>query len=753
MGLKRAFYHRILVIFAALMFVILQTGPTFGQAVADAETESNIDAKVDSVLNLMTLEEKIGQMTLFTSDLATTGPTIRDDYVKLIKDGKVGALFNAYGVDYTTKLQTMATEETRLGIPLLFAYDVIHGFRTIFPIPLGESASWNLDLIEASARAAARESAAAGLHWTFAPMVDIARDARWGRIAEGAGEDTWLGKKIAAARVRGFQGDDLKDLNTVMATAKHFAAYGAAEGGRDYNTVNMSDRRLREVHLPPFKAALDEGVATIMTAFNELNGIPATGNKYLFNQILYNEWGFDGFVVTDYTSIPEMIAHGVPSNETEAVEMAINANVDMDMQSGLYLSELPKLVEEGRVTEEQINRAAARILQKKFELGLFEDPFRYSDKTREQEEILSKENRALAREVARESIVLLKNEGDVLPISKKAKNIALIGPLADNQADMLGSWSGAGRAEDVVTVLKGLKNALGSETTIKYTKGTEITSDDKSGFAEAERIARNADVAVMVLGEDRTMSGEAASRATLDLPGVQQELLETVQKTGTPTVLVLMSGRPLAITWADENVPAILEAWQLGSEAGNALADVLTGAYNPSGKLTVTFPRTAGMEPYYYNHKNTGRPMTDQKYTSKYIDVENSALYPFGHGLSYTDFDYSDLSLSTDQISKDDSLQVSVTVANTGDRAGQEVVQLYIRDLYASVTRPVMELRGFEKISLKAGESRQVEFTLGPEHLSFYNNEMEKVVEPGRFKVFAGTSSTETMEAEFEVVE
>lgn len=751
MGKQKSLQNRVLTTLTALFLVVLQVIPAYSQVAVEAE--SDIDTKVDSVLSLMTLEEKIGQMTLFTSDLSTTGPTIRDDYKNLIKEGKVGALFNAYGVEYTTELQTMAMEETRLGIPLLFAYDVIHGFRTIFPIPLGESASWNLELIEASARAAARESAASGLHWTFAPMVDVARDPRWGRIAEGAGEDTWLGSEIAAARVRGFQGDDIRDLNTILATAKHFAAYGAAEGGRDYNTVNMSDRMLREVHLPPFKAAVDEGVATFMTAFNELNGIPATGNKYLFNQILRDGWGFEGFVVTDYTSIPEMIAHGVPANETEAVEMAIDANVDMDMQSGLYLSELPKLVEQGMVSEEQIDQAAARILEMKFKLGLFDDPFRYSDKAREEQEILSEENRTLAREVARESIVLLKNKGNTLPLSKSIQNLAVIGPLADNQQDLLGSWSAAGQWEDNVTVLSGIENTLGEGTNVSYAKGADISGEDKSGFSEAIELAKNSDAVVMVLGEDRNMSGEAASRATLDLPGVQQELLEAIQETGTPTVLVLMSGRPLAITWADENVPAILEAWQLGTEAGNAIADVLFGDYNPSGKLTVTFPRAVGMVPYHYNHKNTGRPMTDQKYTSKYIDVENSPLYPFGRGLSYTDFEYSDLSLSTDQISKSNSLKVTVTVTNTGDRRGQEVVQLYIRDMYASVTRPVMELRGFRKISLESGASQQVEFALGPEHLSFYNEEMEKVVEPGRFKVFVGTSSAETMEAEFEVVE
>jgi beta-glucosidase len=723
----------------SILFILIHTVVAFGQK----STETEIDAKVDSVLNLLTLEEKIGQMSLFTSDLATTGPTIRDNYKKLIKAGKVGALFNAYGVDYTTELQDMATKQTRLGIPLLFGYDVIHGFRTIFPIPLGESASWNIDLIEESARVAAREGASSGLHWTFAPMVDIARDARWGRIAEGAGEDAYLGSKIAAARVRGFQGDDLSDLQTVLATAKHFAAYGAAEGGRDYNTVNMSDRRLREVYLPPFEATIEEDVATFMTAFNELNGIPATGDRYLFNQILRDEWNFDGFVVTDYTSIPEMIAHGVPANEAEAAELAIKANVDMDMQSSVYLNELPALVEKGEVSEAEIDQAAGRILKMKFKLGLFEDPYRYSDKKREEAEILSEENRAMAREMARESIVLLKNENNLLPLKNDIQNISVIGPLADNQKDLLGSWSAAGQWEDNVTLLSGIKNAVGDSMNIQYAKGTSISGEDSTDFSEAVQLAANSEIAIVALGESRNMSGEAASRATLDLPGRQQELLEAIHATGTPVVLVLMSGRPLAITWADENVTAILETWFLGTEAGHAIADVLFGDYSPSGKLTVTFPRVVGQVPYYYNHKNTGRPPTEQKYTSKYIDVENSPLYPFGYGLSYTTFKYSNLSLGSDKISKMDSVQVSVTVSNTGERAGQEVVQLYIRDLFASVSRPVKELRGFKKINLEPGDSQKVTFTLTPEDLSFYNQEMKKVVEPGEFEIMVGSSSSD----------
>ncbi|HLR25466.1 MAG TPA: glycoside hydrolase family 3 N-terminal domain-containing protein, partial [Fodinibius sp.] len=700
--------------------------------------------KVDSVLNLMTLEEKVGQMTLFTSDLATTGPTIRDDYVKLIKEGKVGALFNAYGTEYTTKLQKMATEETRLGIPLLFGYDVIHGFRTIFPIPLGIASSWNTELAELSARVSARESAASGLHWTYAPMVDIARDARWGRIAESAGEDPYLSSRFGEAYVKGYQGDDLSDTETILATVKHFAAYGAAIAGRDYNTVNMSERKMREIYLPPFKAGLDAGAATVMTAFNEYNGVPATANEFLFNQILRQEWGFEGFVVTDYTSIPEMIAHGFTANETEAAYEALQANVDMDMQSGLFLSKLPELVESGRVDSKQINQAVRRILATKFKLGLFEDPFRYIDAKREKEELLSKENRMAALKTAQESIVLLKNENALLPLDKKVKKLAVIGPLADSKKDMLGSWSAAGHWEDNVTILKGIKDKVSENTEVTYAKGVDVLGKNTAGISEAVEIAQKADVAILVLGEKRLMSGEAASRATLDLPGKQQQLLEAVHETGTPVVLVLANGRPLAIEWADKNIPAIVETWYLGTEAGNAAADVLFGDVNPSGKLPVTFPRTAGMEPLYYNHKSTGRPKSDQKYTSKYIDVENSPLYPFGYGLSYTTFNYSGLDISSDTIRKGESVEVSVTVKNEGDVMGKEIVQLYIHDLFSSITRPVKELRRFEKIALSPGEEQQVTFTLNRDDFSFYNSEMEKVVEAGEFNIMVGSSSADT---------
>lgn len=726
-----------------LIFLIVSTNISVGsaQVMAPLAGDATLAAKVDSVLELMTLEEKVGQMTLFTSDLTTTGPTIRDDYVPLIKAGKVGALFNAYGTDYTTKLQKMAVEETRLGIPMLFGYDVIHGFRTIFPIPLGIAASWKPALAELTARVSAREATASGLHWTFAPMVDVARDARWGRIAEGAGEDPYLNSRFGEAYVKGYQGDDLSNTNTILSTVKHFAAYGAAVAGRDYNTVNMSEREMREVYLPPFKAAIDAGAATVMTAFNEYNGVPATANEFLFNQVLREEWGFNGFVVTDYTSIPEMIAHGFAANETQAAFEALQANVDMDMQSGLFLSELPDLVKSGRVDVKQINQAVRRILRMKFKLGLFADPYRYINAEREQQELLSVENKAAARRVSQESIVLLKNENSLLPLKKDIDTLAVIGPLADNKRDMLGSWSAAGQWEDNVSMLTGIQDKVSNKTEVLYAKGADVAGDSTGGFSEAVDIAQKADVALLFLGETRDMSGEAASRATLDLPGVQQELLEEIYQTGTPVVLVLSNGRPLAIEWADNHIPAIVETWFLGTEAGHATADILFGDVNPSAKLPVTFPRTAGMEPMYYNHKSTGRPMTEQKYTSKYIDVENSPLYAFGYGLSYTNFSYSDFTLSQDEILTTDSVQISVTVENTGNRSGKEVVQLYLRDEFASITRPVKELRGFKKIELHPGESKEVTFTLSPKDFAFYDIDMNKVVEPGKFSIMVGSSS------------
>lgn len=715
--------------------------------------EQEMKVKIDSLLSIMTLEEKIGQLTLYTSDYDVTGPTIREGYKEDIKQGKVGAIFNAFGAEYTRMLQEMAVEETRLGIPLLFGYDVIHGHKTIFPIPLGESASWDLEAIEKSARIAAIEASAEGLHWTFAPMVDIARDPRWGRIAEGSGEDTYLTTEIALARVRGFQGDDLYDLSTVLACTKHFVGYGAGLAGRDYNTVDMSDRVLREVYLPPFKATVDAGVASFMTSFNELDGVPATGSHYLLTEILRNEWGFEGFVVTDYTSINEMVPHGIVANEYEAGALAINAGVDMDMQGGVYQEHLAELVKKGEVEEEQINKAVRRILEMKYKLGLFEDPYRYSNVDREKEMVMTEEHLDAARDVARKSIVLLKNEAQTLPLKKDIKTLAVIGPLADNKKEMIGSWSAAGDWSKSVTLLEGIKAAVSPNTKILFAQGTNINDDATQGISEAVKTAKKADAIVLAIGEEALMSGEAASRASIDLPGKQLQLAQELHKTGKPVIVVLMSGRPLTINWLDENAPAILETWFLGTQAGHAIADVLFGDYNPSGKLPVTFPRSVGQIPLFYNNKNTGRPISDEKYTSKYLDIPNTPLYPFGYGLSYTYFTYSNLKLNKPQYTMDEQIDVTVTVTNSGDMKGEEVVQLYIRDLVGSVTRPVKELKAFEKIALAPGESQQVNFTLSKDDLAFYTRNMEFKAEPGDFKVFVGTNSEECLEADFKLLE
>ncbi|HYF66774.1 MAG TPA: glycoside hydrolase family 3 N-terminal domain-containing protein [Ohtaekwangia sp.] len=708
-----------------------------------------ITAKVDSLLSVMTLEEKVGQLTLYTSDYDVTGPTIRENYKADIEAGKVGAIFNAFGAGYTRKLQEIAVTKTRLGIPLLFGYDVIHGHRTIFPIPLGEAASWDLAAMELSARIAAEEASAEGLHWTFAPMCDISRDPRWGRVAEGAGEDVYLGSRIAEARVKGFQGNGIGEINSVLACVKHFAAYGAGQAGRDYHTVDISDRVLREVYLPPYKAALDAGAATVMTSFNELDGVPATASKYLLTDILHNEWAFSGFVVTDYTSIMELIPHGVAEDTAAAAALALQAGVDMDMQSGFYNDALPQLVKEGKIKEAQIDAAVRRILQKKFELGLFDDPYRFSNAEREQKTIMKPEFLEAARDVARKSIVLLKNENQLLPLSKAVKNVAVIGPLADNKKEIIGSWSAAGDWSKSVTVLEGIKAKIPGAK-IQYAKGCNINDDSTQGFAEAIRMAKQADVVILTVGEAALMTGEAASRAMLDLPGVQQKLVEEIYETGKPIVVLLSNGRPLTINWIDEHIPAILETWFLGTQAGHAIADVLFGDYNPSGKLPMTFPKSVGQIPIHYSMKNTGRPMDpNNKYTSKYLDESNEPLYVFGYGLSYTTFSYGDIRLDKAQLTDKEEITVSCTVTNDGSRAGEEVVQLYIRDQVGSVTRPVKELKRFEKIALQPGQSQEVSFTLTQEDLSFYKRDMSFGTEPGRFDVFIGGNSRDTKRATF----
>ncbi len=697
-----------------------------------------IDKRVDTLLAKMTLQEKIGQLTLYTTDWGATGPTIREGYKNDIRSGKCGNLFNSHTVQFVRELQRIAVEETRLKIPLLFGFDVIHGYKTIFPIPLGESASWDLAAIEQSSRVAATEASAAGLNWTYAPMVDITRDPRWGRVMEGAGEDTWLGSRIAEARVRGIQGKSIHDNNTMLACVKHYAAYGAPIAGREYNNVDMSERYFREYYLPPYHAAVKAGAASVMTSFNDYDGVPATGSKYLVTDILRKEWGFEGFVVTDYTGIPEMLNHGVIATEQEAGELALNAGVDMDMQGAVYQNYLAKSVKEGNVAMTAIDVAVRRVLRLKFAMGMFEDPYKYCNEARQKAELLSTANRAAARDVARKSIVLLKNDRSTLPLAK-GKRIAVIGPLGDNKSELMGNWNGAGNADDCVSLVDGLLNAGGM---VKFVKGCEVEGMDKSGFGAAIAAAQDADVVVVAVGEKAIMSGEAAARAEITLPGVQEDLVLELCKTGKPVVVILMNGRPLAIPNIAEKASAILETWWLGTEAGNAIADVVFGDYNPSGKLPMTFPRSVGQVPIFYNEKNTGRPYDpNSKWTSKYIDMPNSPLYPFGFGLSYTTFNYGVPTVAKATFSKGENVQITVNVQNTGARPGEEVVQLYIRDLVGSVTRPVKELKGFQKVLIAPGATKAVTFTLTDADFSFFRKDMTFGSEPGEFDIMVGGSS------------
>jgi len=717
--------------------------------------ETEMNRKIDSLLSVMTLKEKIGQTVLYSSGYTVTGPTLDENYTDYLKDGMVGAIFNAFTADYTTQLQKMAVENTRLGIPIMFGYDVIHGHRTIFPISLGESASWDMEMIKKGAEVAAAEASAEGIHWTYAPMVDITRDPRWGRVSEGAGEDVYLANKIAKARVHGFQGDDLSDVTTVLACAKHYAAYGAAEAGRDYNTVDMSERKLREIYLPPFMATVEAGVGSIMTSFNEISGVPSSANSFLLDEVLRKEWGFSGFVVTDYTSINEMIPHGYSKDEKQSAEQAMNAGVDMDMQGGVYLNHLEELVKEGKVSEERITEAARRILEMKYRLGLFQDPYKYSNQKRQDETTYKPEFLEAARDMARKSMVLLKNKDQILPL-KKDQKIALIGPLVKDESNIIGSWAAQGdRSGKAVSVFEGFEEVLGNMKNVTYAQGTSIDTDDKSGFKAAVEVAKKADVVVMVVGERENMTGEAASQVDINIPGVQKELIAEIKKTGKPIVLVLMNGRPLTLSYENETADAMLEAWFPGTMGGAAVADVLFGNYNPSGKLTMTFPRSVGQIPLYYNAKNTGRPKDDSvepKYRSKYTDSPNTPLFPFGYGLSYTNFDYSNIKISNTNPTFDQDFNISVEVTNTGNFDGEEVVQLYVRDLFGSVTRPVKELKGFEKISLKKGETKTVSFTLNSDELRFYNADMDFVAEPGKFEAFIGkNSSDDALKVSFEL--
>ena len=716
-------------------------------AVAQQET---IDQKVNALLKKMTIEEKIGQLNQYTGDNSATGPiTINPNKQAEIKAGLVGSMLNIIGTKYTRQYQELAMQ-SRLKIPLLFGQDVIHGYKTTFPIPLAEAASWDLAAIELAARVAATEASASGIHWTFAPMVDIGRDPRWGRVMEGAGEDTYLGSKIAYARVKGFQGNKLGDLNSVMACVKHFAAYGAGVGGRDYNSVDMSERMLLETYLPPFKAALDAGAATFMNSFNDLNGIPATANVHLQRDILKGKWNFQGFVVSDWGSIGEMVAHGYSKDLKAAALSAITAGSDMDMESNVYRYNLAELVKEGKVSIDLIDDAVKRILRKKFELGLFDDPYRYSDEKRAEKALSNPENRKAALEVAQKSIVLLKNDNQTLPISKSVKTIAFIGPMVKEYKANMGFWSvelpEVNYDKWVVSQWDGLQNKVGKNTKLLYAKGCEVDGDNKDGFAEAVATAKQADVVILSIGERRDMSGEAKSRSNLGLPGVQEDLVKAIQATGKPVVVLINAGRPLVFNWTADNVPAIVYTWWLGTEAGNAIANVLFGDYNPSGKLPMTFPREVGQVPIYYNHFSTGRPAKDENqtnYVSAYIDLKNSPKYPFGYGLSYTQFNYADLKLSSTKIKSNETIKVSFQLSNVGKVAGEEVVQLYLKDKFGSVVRPVLELRDFQKVKLNAGESKTIEFTIDKEKLSFYNDKLEWTAEPGDFELMIGTSSAD----------
>ena len=712
------------------------------------KNDTGSEKMLRKLLKEMTVEEKVGQLVLVSGWWESTGPTVGKEGMDDIISGKCGNVFNVLTVDGIRKFQQAAVEKSRLGIPLLFGYDEVHGYKTIFPIPLAESCSWNLEAIEASARTGAAEAAASGLNWVYAPMVDISVDPRWGRVAEGAGEDPYLGSLIAAARVRGIQGESLADSSTVIACVKHYAAYGAPLAGREYNTVDMSDRQFRETYLPPYAAAVKAGVGSVMTSFNEFDGVPATANRYLIDDVLRGELGFDGFVVTDYSSMVEMIAHGYSSDVADAAVQSLTAGVDMDMMGSVYSEALVDLVRSGKVPEKLLDEAVMRVLRAKASLGLFEDPYRYCDSDREKTTVRTEENLAQARQSARESMVLLKNDG-VLPLSD-GERIAVIGDLAATGDEYVGCWRGCGYGLGDISILDAMIDRAG-RSNVTYARGCEISGNDRSGFNEALRIARHADKVVFVMGEHREMSGEAAARSDIRIPGVQTELLERLVAEGHKVAVVLMNGRPLDLSRESVLASAILDAWFPGSMGGPAVADVLYNDYNPSGKLTMTFPRSVGQVPIFYYAKNTGRPVLGGtgKYLSKYIDIPNSPLYPFGYGLSYTTFSYDGLSLSSDRLLDGGEVKVSVNVTNTGKYKGTEVVQLYIRDLVGSVTRPVKQLKGFERITLKPGESRTVEFTVTPDMLSFWRHDMTFGPEYGDFRVFVGSSSDDVLETGF----
>lgn len=754
--------------FTALASSFLLIGAFAFAQTKPATADQKMNTFITGLMSKMTLDEKLGQLNLPGAGDITTGQASSSDIAKKIREGKVGGLFNIKSVQKIKDVQRIAVEESRLKIPLIFGMDVIHGYETVFPIPLGLSCTWDMKAVERSARIAAIEASADGINWTFSPMVDIARDPRWGRIAEGSGEDVYLGSQIAKAMVRGYQGDDLAKDNTIMACVKHFALYGAAEGGRDYNTTDMSRVRMYNEYLPPYKAAVDAGVGSIMSSFNEIDGIPATGNRWLLTDLLRRQWAFKGFVVSDYTSVNEMIDHGM--GDLQAVSaLSLKAGLDMDMVGEGLLTTTKKSLQEAKVTQAMIDTACRRVLEAKYKLGLFDDPYRYCNEQRAKTDIYTDANRKIAREIAAQSFVLLKNN-NVLPL-KKSGTIALIGPLADAKENMPGTWSVAANFSKAISVRQGLQEVAGSNARILYAKGSNLTADaaleerstmfgksmgrdarpDSVILNEALAIAAQSDVIVAALGEGAEMSGEAASRTSLDIPDVQRKLLEALLKTGKPVVLVLFAGRPMTLTWEQQNVPAILNVWFGGSEAGYAIADVLFGDVNPSGKLSATFPQNVGQIPIYYNHKNTGRPLPDgqwfQKFRSNYLDVSNDPLYPFGFGLSYTSFSYGDVKLSSTSLKGNQSLTASITVTNSGRYDGAEVVQLYIRDVVGSTTRPVKELKGFEKVMLKAGETKTITFRITPEDLKFYNADLKYDWEPGEFIIMIGGNSRDVKQA------
>lgn len=756
------------ILFVLLLMVMLACSkPT-----AEKGTNAYYIQKADSVLALMTLEEKIGQLNLPAAGDITTGQASNSNIAEKIREGKVGGLFNLKSAEKIRDVQRIAVEESRLKIPLIFGMDVIHGYETIFPIPLGIASSWDMELIQKSARIAAIEASADGISWTFSPMTDVSRDPRWGRVSEGNGEDPFLGAAIAKAMITGYQGDDLSLDNTIMACVKHFALYGAPEAGRDYHTVDMSRQRMFNEYFLPYKAAVEAGVGTVMTSFNDIDGIPASANQWLMTEVLRNQWGFDGFVVTDYTAINEMIDHGLGDLQ-QVSALALKAGVDMDMVGEGFLTTLEKSLEEGKITQKQIDDAARRILVAKFKLGLFEDPYRYANVEKSKQVVFSQEHRNIAREIAAQSFVLLKNDGNVLPLQKKG-TIALVGPMADNRENMTGTWSVAANFEKSVSLKDGLEKALGEKARIIHARGANVVEDPELEFRvsifgkptyrderpeavmiqEAVAAARNADVIIAAMGEAAEMSGEASSRTDIELPANQRRLLQALKATGKPIVLVLFTGRPLAIKWEAENIPSILNVWFAGSEAGDAISDVLFGDVNPSGKLPATFPQNVGQVPIYYNQKNTGRPLPEgewfQKFRSNYLDVSNDPLYPFGFGLSYTEFNYSNLQISSNSLKGDQSLKISIEISNDGKYDGAEVVQLYIRDLVASITRPVKELKAFEKLFLKSGEKKKVEFELKQKDLMFYDQDAKFVWEPGEFEIMVGGNSRDLIKTKID---